>query len=150
MITIEVPDSYGYVILSCLVGQLVASNVMGGKVMNARKEYKVGYPNCYATPGFHKEADTFNRIQRGHQNFFESLTTFTGMALVSGLKHPLTVAASCALFNVGAVLYQVGYADTTLDVKMARYKKGGMLKWIGFLSLVGTTVSMSGSLVGWW
>ena len=41
--------------------------VMSGLVMKARKELDVKYPNLYATPGYHKNADEFNRIQRGHQ-----------------------------------------------------------------------------------
>jgi hypothetical protein len=62
-------------------------------------------------------------------------------ALLGGLKYPKFVAASGLLHCVGAVLYQVGYADTTLDVKMARYKKGGMLRHIGALGALAACAS---------
>ena len=32
-----------------------------------RTEYDVQYPNLYAVPKLHKDADAFNRVQRGHQ-----------------------------------------------------------------------------------
>jgi glutathione S-transferase len=148
--SIEVPDNYGYVVLSCVLGQLVTIVYMGGPVMNARKTFDVPYPNLYATPGYHKEADAFNRIQRGHQNMFELLPTFSLMALIGGLKHPIACSVYSALFNVGCVLYQVGYSDTKLDVDMARYKKGGAVKWVGFFGAMGSTISVAGSMCGWW
>jgi glutathione S-transferase len=93
--TIEVPNNYGYVILSCVLGQMVTSIYMGGPVMNGRKKYDVPYPNLYATPGYHKEADAFNRIQRGHQNMFELMSTFSLMALIGGLKYPI----ACSVYS---------------------------------------------------
>ena len=86
-ISIEVPSHYGYVILTTVVGQFVTSFLMGGNVMEARKKYNVPIPNMYATPEYHKEADAFNRVQRGHQNLFESLGTYSLFALVGGLKY---------------------------------------------------------------
>jgi len=66
--SINVPDNYGYAILGCAVLPTVVNlAVMSGLVMKARKELDVKYPNLYATPGYHKNADEFNRIQRGHQ-----------------------------------------------------------------------------------
>lgn len=101
--------------------------------MSARSKYKVEYPHLYAVPGFHKEVDEFNRIQRGHQNLFESLTTFGVCNLLGGLKHPIACSIMAVLYSVGCVLFMEGYKDTKLDVKMARYGKGGALKWVGFL-----------------
>eukprot|EP00560_Eucampia_antarctica_P009859 CAMPEP_0197824356 /NCGR_PEP_ID=MMETSP1437-20131217/1616_1 /TAXON_ID=49252 ORGANISM="Eucampia antarctica, Strain CCMP1452" /NCGR_SAMPLE_ID=MMETSP1437 /ASSEMBLY_ACC=CAM_ASM_001096 /LENGTH=125 /DNA_ID=CAMNT_0043423953 /DNA_START=128 /DNA_END=505 /DNA_ORIENTATION=+ len=124
--------------------------VMGGPVMTARKKYKVDYPNLYAVPGFHKEADTFNRVQRGHQNYLEGLAGYTTMSLLGGLQHPLTVALGGIFFSFGSVLYQIGYSDVSLDVKMARHKKGGPIKWIGFFSSLICCVKFGGSLNGWW
>lgn len=51
---------------------------------------------------------------------------------------------------LASVLYQKGCADTSLNVKMARYKKGGFIKWIGFFASLGSNVSLSGSMLGWW
>ena len=96
--------------------------------MKARKEFNVQYPNLYATPGYHKDADAFNRVQRGHQAVLvESLPSFTLSALVAGVCYPVTMSITGLAWSVGAYLFQLGYADTSLDVKMARYKKGGMV-----------------------
>jgi glutathione S-transferase len=148
-VTIVAPEHYGYVLLSCVLGQFVASQYMGSQVMNARKKYNVLYPNFYATPGFHKEADAFNRLQRGHMNMFETAGIFSLMALFGGLKHPIAATVSSLLYSVGSALFQVGYADLTLDVAFARYKRGGGLKWVGFFGAMGTFISFCGSACGW-
>lgn len=149
-LTIAVPPGYGYVIMSNVVTGFVIPFVMGGFVMEARKKYDVPYPNLYATPGYHKEADAFNRVQRGHQNMFESLTAILLASLVGGIKHPITSSIACLAYGIGSILFLIGYADTKLDVKMARYKKGGVLKHIGALTCIGTSISFAGSLNGWW
>ena len=70
-----VPDEYGWVLLLAGAGFFITSAMLGGPVMNARKQYNVPLPNLYATPGYHDKAEAFNRVQRGHQNMFETLTT---------------------------------------------------------------------------
>lgn len=150
MLSFTTPDNYGNVILGCAVLPCFVSIYMGGKVMKAREEFSVPYPNLYATPGFHKKADEFNRCQRGHQGIFEQMISFTAFGLIGGLKHPMLATAAGILFSLGSVFYQVGYADSTLDIKIARYKKGGGLKHVGFLLALGTCVSVAGSMNGWW
>ena len=70
--------------------------------------------------------------------------------MIGGLKHPIVCAISGPLFCIGSVLYQVGYADTSLKVETARYQKGGIVKWIGYLGALGSTISLAGSIQGWW
>jgi MAPEG family len=101
-------------------------------------------------PGHHDKADAFNRVQRGHQAYFETLGAFTVMNMVAGLEFPVVASACAVLFHAGSYMYQVGYSDTTLDVKSARYKKGGSIKWLGFLGAVGLSVKVAGSMIGWW
>jgi glutathione S-transferase len=149
-LSIAVPNEYGYVVLTSVVGGFVTSTILGGFVMKARAQYQVPYPNLYATPGFHKQADAFNRVQRGHQCFFETYSVFALMALIGGLKHPIISAGSAVLYHVGSFLFLKGYADTEIDVATARYKKGGSIKWVGFLAAMGCTVSLAGSISGWW
>ena len=86
--TVEVPSAYGYVILTAGVGAFVMNIMLGGLVMQARKKYGIKYPNLYAVPGYHKDADAFNRVQRGHQHIYEEMCNVTAMLLVGGLKHP--------------------------------------------------------------
>merc|ERR1712232_938994 len=110
-----------------------------GAVMGARKEYDVKYPNLYATPGYHKNADDFNRYQRGHQNYIENIGSYVTLAMLGGLKYPLANAVGSVFYMAGSVLYLKGYVDTSLEVNTARYKKGGAVKYIGFfISLYST------------
>ena len=69
------------------------------------------------------------------------------MTLLGGLKYPIVCALGTVLFNVGSVLYLKGYADTNLDVKTARYKKGAAIKWIGFFTSFVSTISLGVSLI---
>mmetsp|Transcript_13454 Transcript_13454/g.22911 ORF Transcript_13454/g.22911 Transcript_13454/m.22911 type:complete len:155 (-) Transcript_13454:65-529(-) len=149
--TIEVPQTYGYVLLSCVIAPTVSNFVMTGNVVKARKSLDVKYPNLYGIPGFHKNADEFNRIQRGHQNAFELLAFFIPACLVGGTKHPIAVSVYGILFSVGCILYQWGYMDTKHDVATARYKKGGpVLRTLAFVGAIGSVVSLAGSLLSWW
>lgn len=147
---------------------------LSGFVMKARKEYDVQYPNLYgeifvraisrcflntpppslflsssivAVPKYHKNADEFNRVQRGHQNYLEGDTTYSIMTLLGGLKFPLMCAGGSVFFCLGSILYMKGYADNSLDVKMARYKKGAGIKWIGFLISFVSTMRLGISLI---
>eukprot|EP00964_Phaeocystis_antarctica_P065305 scaffold39376_cov75-Phaeocystis_antarctica.AAC.3 len=89
--------------------------------MSARKKFNVPLPNLYGVPGVHDKADDFNRVQRGHQNMFETMSGVMSMVLVAGLKHPL-VASSCAVaYCIGNYFYLSGYADSSKDVAGARY-----------------------------
>ena len=54
MVVLELPESYGYVMLFCGVLPTVTNMVLSVPVMKARKELNVKYPNLYATPGYHK------------------------------------------------------------------------------------------------
>ena len=79
---------------------------------------------------------------------FASSPRLTG--LIGGLKHPLIVAAGGVFYCIGSILYMKGYADLGLDVSTARYKKGAAVKWLGFFGSLGSTVSIAGSMLGWW
>ena len=100
MVTLQLPEHYGYVILTTVVGQFVTGQILGGTVMMARNKFNVPYPNMYATPGYHKEADAFNRVQRGHQNMLETLDTFSLLALIGGLKYVM-----CCVCRRGCCCY---------------------------------------------
>mmetsp|Transcript_26151 Transcript_26151/g.41236 ORF Transcript_26151/g.41236 Transcript_26151/m.41236 type:complete len:150 (-) Transcript_26151:258-707(-) len=147
MISIDVPSEYGWVILGAGLGPAITSMVLGRFVMGARKEFDVQYPNLYAVPKHHKNADAFNRVQRGHQNFLENSDSYAIMTLLGGLKNPLACAAGSVLYCVGSVLYMKGYADTNLNVETARYKKGAAIKWLGVLASLVSTAQLGYSLI---
>ena len=100
-----------------------------------------------AVPKYHKNADEFNRVQRGHQNYLEGATAYSIMTLLGGLKYPLMCAGGSVLFCLGSVFFMRGYADNSLDVKMARYKKGGGIKWIGFFISFFSSIRLGISLI---
>ncbi len=115
--------------------------------MKARKDFDVKYPNLYATPGYHKQADEFNRVQRGHQHIFETLADFHVCSFIGGLKHPLLCAVTGFTYCLGNYLYMQGYKDTKLDVKTARLKKGGPLSFLSVIISMGCAVSSTISLI---
>ena len=62
--------------------------------------------------------------------------------------HPNESYDTTAVFYyVGSYFYQKGYIDTSLDVATARYKKGGAIKWIGFLTSMISTISLAISMI---
>jgi glutathione S-transferase len=92
MYTLNVPNTYGYVVLGAGIGPVMTSIYLAGAVMKGRKQFNIPYPNLYAVPGYHDKADEFNRIQRSHQNYMEGLDQYIAMTLLGGLKHPVTCA----------------------------------------------------------
>merc|ERR1719463_882118 len=142
VLAIEVPDAYPWTLLSATALPFATSLIMGGPVMQARKTLKVPYPNLYATPGVHEKADEFNRIQRGHQNMLETLPSVIAMTLVGGLKYPKVAATLSLAYCVGNFFYAKGYADTSKDVKGARYSNPlAALKPIGMMGSFFTCVT---------
>jgi len=147
MVAIEVPDHYGWVVLCSGVVPVITNMVLQGFVMSARKKFNVQYPNLYAIPGFHKQADEFNRVQRGHQNYLENTDSYVIMTLLGGLKHPIACAIGSFTYCAGCYLYMKGYSDTSLDVKDARYKKGAAIKWVGFFTSLISCGKLAFSLI---
>ena len=147
MVAIEVPAHYGWVVLGAGVAPVITSMMLSGKVMAARQAYNVQYPNLYAVPGFHKQADEFNRVQRGHQNYLENTDSYVIMTLLGGLKHPIACAVGTLCYCAGCYLYMLGYSDNSLDVKDARYKKGAAIKWIGFFTSLISCGKLAFSLI---
>jgi len=150
MTSITLPEGFGWVGLSVGPLAMIANMLMGGPVMGARKNLDVQYPNLYATPGFHKNADEFNRVQRGHQALFESLSTCQVMALMGGLSFPIASTVGFNLFLLGSFGYAKGYGNMKNDVKTARYKGFGFLKPVGWLVLLCASGASSTKMLGLW
>ena len=81
---------------------------------------------------------------------FETQAIAILATLVAGLQYPIAASICNALYSLGNVFFQIGYADTTLDVAMARYKKGGGLKWVGLFGSLGMSINIAGKMLGWW
>merc|ERR1711904_739988 len=99
VLTVSLPDEYPFVLVSSTIVPFVANACMGGLVVAARKRCDVPYPNLYATPGHHKHAEEFNRVQRGHQSMFETRPNMIAMALVGGIIYPLLTTACAVLYS---------------------------------------------------
>ena len=61
-------------------------------------------------PGYHKDADKFNCIQRAHQNTLESMTHVMVTMFVVGLFEPMTAAICGLIWVAGRFIYGIGYA----------------------------------------
>lgn len=92
MFTLTVPNEYGWVVLGAGIGSVFTHFYLSAAVGSGRTKYNVPYPNAYAVPGYHKNADEFNRIQRSHQNWMEQLDQYIAMTLLGGLKYPIACA----------------------------------------------------------
>lgn len=147
MLSIEVPDGYSYVLFTCGMLPSITNFLLSQKVMSARAKFKIPLPNLYAVPGLHKEADAFNRVQRGHQHVIESISDFRTASFIGALKHPMVCAVSGVFYCLGNFMYQVGYADVSSDVKFARMKKGGFLQFFAQVVQLGCGVSACVSLL---
>jgi glutathione S-transferase len=147
MPSIDIPDGYGYVLLTAGILPSVSNVFLGAIVMKARKQFNVQYPNLYGVPGYHKNADEFNRVQRGHQHIFEAISDFRICSLIGGLQHPIAVAVAGLVWNVGSVLFMLGYKDTALDVKTARLRKGGPLQPLAGFFVLGCAVKYTFNLL---
>lgn len=113
MPALMLPENYKYTILGAVVLPFVANLVIGGSVMAARKPMNVPYPNLYATPGVHDKADAFNRVQRGHQNMFETVRAARKAAThTSGVK--LAARTRAWVLVVGIVACSVVWVCVTL------------------------------------
>lgn len=103
------PREYGYVILT-LVSYCFLNFWMSFQVGKARKQYKVPYPTMYATEAENKNANSFNCVQRGHQNSLEMMPLFFTLMIVGGIKHPLICSSLGAVYIVSRYFYFTGYA----------------------------------------
>jgi len=147
MLSIEVPPAYGYVVLGVGVGTFITNQYLAIGVMSARSKYNIQYPNAYAVPGYHEKCDEFNRVQRAHQNFLEGFPGYAITALIGGIRNPIVNAIGCVCYCVGAILYQRGYVDMSLDAKTARHMKGGPIKYIGIFTALFTTGALAFDLI---
>ena len=143
MVTINLPPEYGWTIIGAAIVPFIGLNFIGGQVMNARKKYDVQYPNLYAVPGVHKDADAFNQVQRGHQNALEQYPGFLALCLVGGLKHPIANALGGVIWTIGRFLYMSGYTEGAGK----RYGKGGAILWVGVLTALISTGKLAFDLV---
>ena len=74
---------------------------------------KDGYPDHgsgrYAMEAGYKGWMMFNKSQRIHYNYLESISQILCMMLTCGLYFPLTTAVIGAIYLLARIMFQVGY-----------------------------------------
>lgn len=126
------PKQYGCVVFTA-VGSLLVNQWMYFNVMRARSKYNVKYPLMYSP-----ENQTFNCIQRAHQNTLEMYPGFLLLLMVGGLQHPRVAAVGGVVYLLGRVAFAVGYYT---GEPQKRY--WGMFGVGGLLALLGSTLSFA-------
>ncbi|QRV72883.1 glutathione S-transferase, microsomal [Ceratobasidium sp. AG-Ba] len=149
-VTITLPEHYGYVVLAAVsTGFLTAWQT--SYVSSGRKKAGVKYPQMYAEREQMEkdpEAVRYNCAQRAHQNTLEWLPHVLFFLPFLGLRHPIAAASLGAGWNVGRILYTLGY--TTGD-PAKRNTRGGILASISYAGLLlGSTYAAIELALGRW
>ncbi|GKZ63658.1 hypothetical protein AnigIFM60653_001820 [Aspergillus niger] len=112
MLTLTVPDNYGFVIAVALGAIPVLSFIHGAIVSRLRQDAGCPYPHCYATVEQCKtnpKAEQFNCAQRAHANFLENSSQTMLLILVAGLKYPQLATGFGSIWVLGRWLFLYGY-----------------------------------------
>jgi hypothetical protein len=65
------------------------------------------------------------------------------LSVIGGLKHPVLVAIGGVFWIIGRILFMEGYKAGPDN----RYGKGGALLWLGVLASLGSSISLTVSLL---
>ncbi|PNS17451.1 Microsomal glutathione S-transferase 3 [Sphaceloma murrayae] len=153
--TLTIAPEYGYVLLTASLTTLNAF-WHGGRISAFRKAAGLSYPTPYADSAHLSAASTdpskkqalylFNCAQRAHGNFLENQTTLLTTMLVSGVQYPLVAAGLGLVWNLGRVVYAVGY--TRADQSNGKGRLVGSFFWFAQLGLIGLTGWTGGKIAG--
>ena len=117
---LKLPRLYGLVIVSNLAVSTITMMVLGMRVGKARREFKelaekeenvdpkiFELPNLYAS-GDSELAKGFNCVQRGHQQALETYTSFLGLSLIGGIRHPVITSMAGILWSISRLKWSTG------------------------------------------
>ncbi|PSK49413.1 Microsomal glutathione S-transferase 3 [Elsinoe australis] len=155
MTTITIPPEYGYVLLTT---SLTAFNSFwhGARVTSYRKAAKIPYPTAYADSGHFAAASSdpskkqalhlFNCVQRAHGNFLENQAAFLATLLVAGIDKPITATVLGLGWNLGRIVYALGYTRT--DKEGGKGRLAGSFFWLAQFGLYGLTAWSGAKVAG--
>jgi len=132
------PEGYGYVAFVA-VDSMFVNMWMARNVGVARKKFNIPYPQMYSA-----DSNTFNCIQRAHQQTLELHPTFLTLLLLGGIQHPKVATGAGIVYLAGRVVFALGYY--TGDPAKRRRGAFGML---GLLVLLGATGCFAAHQLGW-
>lgn len=141
VVTLQIPNEYGYVLLVATSSALV--NLWhGGQTVKARKASGIGYPNTYASAEQAEKdpaAYKLNCAQRAHANFTENLTPWLAALLISGLRYPVPAAGLGLGWLASRVVYTIGYTSNSGPKGRAAGSIGSYLTMLPLLGMAGYT-----------
>merc|ERR1719430_2310990 len=108
------------------------------QVGKARKKHKIPYPTMYSP-----DNDLFNCVQRAHQNTLEVLPQFLMFLLIGGARYPVISSLAGLIWIAARIAYAKGYYTGDPKKRMR-----GTFGYIGFLTLLGTTVATGLNVAG--
>eukprot|EP00355_Strombidium_rassoulzadegani_P004130 CAMPEP_0168618462 /NCGR_PEP_ID=MMETSP0449_2-20121227/6085_1 /TAXON_ID=1082188 /ORGANISM="Strombidium rassoulzadegani, Strain ras09" /LENGTH=199 /DNA_ID=CAMNT_0008659339 /DNA_START=195 /DNA_END=794 /DNA_ORIENTATION=+ len=83
------------------------------QALNGDEIKKGGYPDSgsgrYTMALGYKGWMEFNKLQRSHYNYLESISQILCMMLTCGLEFPITTAIIGGVYLLGRIIFQVGY-----------------------------------------
>jgi len=131
------PEGYGYVIVVA-VDSLFVNMWLARNVGAARKKYNIPYPIMYSP-----ENNTFNCIQRAHQQTLELHPTFLTLLLIGGLQHPKLAIGAGIFYLIGRVVFAKGYYSGE-----PKNRSNGSFGMLGMLALLGSSLCFAAHQVG--
>lgn len=145
MVALEIKPEFGYVLGVAAASYLVHTFYMGFGVGAARKKFGIKYPHMYADKdncSDEKARNTFNCVQRAHQNSLENYPAFLAMLALGGAKYPITAAVGGTVYLLGRIAYFQGYSTGKPDARMR-----GAFNYIGSLTLLGSVIKFAYDLL---
>ena len=142
MVTLTIPEGYGYTVLVALGAIPILATVQGAVVTELRKPSGVSYPNAYATAEQaknSKEAYKFNCAQRAHSNLLENMPQTIALLLFNGLFYPRATPVLGALWVLFRSLYAYGYITSSKPAGRGRAIGGAF--WVSQIGLLGMAVT---------
>ncbi|KAJ1893678.1 Microsomal glutathione S-transferase 3 [Kickxella alabastrina] len=134
--TIIIGSEFGYCVLAA-IGIALQCSFTGHAVMNARKKFKVDYPDNgsgrYAAKLTEEDWLKFNNIKRVNDNYTEQISIVLSMLLMSGLYMPRAAAAFGVSYMVGRYIYGRGYIAGGAKARTP----GAILMGLSSLSMMG-------------
>jgi len=113
------------------------------KVGKARKKYEVKYPLVYSPEN--GGDNTFNCIQRAHQNTLEGYPTYLMLLFSGGASLPRVASAAGATWILGRVIYALGYYSGNPEKR----RRGEAFFLGGLLTLLGCSLHTAGKVLQW-